>query len=280
MSSDLSATPMYRQTMDRLEALRHTSENGEFWLAREIHYVLGYPVWDKFEPVLERAREALRANGIEPSHHIAQTSRMMGLGRGAQREVTDHYLSRAACSLIALNGDPSKPEIAAAQAYFVVQTRRMEIEDADRADEKRLELREKVAKAHKVVSRAAQDAGVNSRMQGVFHDARYQGLYGMSLRQVKQRKGLGEKEQLYDRAGPLELSANDFQMNLAAEALRNENIRGEQQAIRKNKQVAAEVRRVMIQQGAVPPENLPLASEPISAVRKRVRAQRKLESKS
>ena len=280
MSHDLAGTPEYQFTMQRLEALKHVSEDGsEYWLAREIHTVLGYPVWDKFEPVLERARDALRGNGIEPSHHIAQTSKMMGLGRGAQREVVDHFLSRPACSLIALNGDPSKPEIAAAQAYFVVQARRMEIEDALRADEKRLELRDKVAQAHKRVSGAAQDAGVNSKMQGVFHDARYQGLYGMSLRQVKQRKGIGEKEQLYDHAGPLELSANDFQMNLAAEALRNENIRGEQQAIRKNKQVAVEVRRVMIQQGAVPPESLPLAPEPISEVRKRVRAQQKVEKK-
>lgn len=270
----------YRNTMERLEALKHATADGtEYWLAREIHNSLGYPVWDKFVPVLDRARDALNGNSIDPSHHIAQTSKMVELGKGAKREVADYFLSRAACSLIALNGDPSKPEIAAAQAYFVVQTRRMELEDARGADEKRLELREKVAKSHRVVSRAAQDAGVQSRMQGVFHDAKYQGLYNMSLQSLRMKKGLGQNEQLYDRAGPMELSMHDFQMNLAAEALRKEGVRGEQAAIRKNKEIAAEVRRVVSDQTKTLPESLPLV-EPIKEVQKRVKAQRKLEAKS
>lgn len=273
---EVSESAEYRNTMERLEALKHTSADGaEYWLAREIHTPLGYFVWDKFLPVLDRARDALNGNGIDPSHHIAQTSKMVELGSGAMRQAADFYLSRAACSLIALNGDPSKPEIAAAQAYFVVQTRRMEMEDARSSDEKRLELREKVAQSHRVVSRAAQDAGVESKMQGVFHDARYQGLYGMSLQQVKRKKGLGESEQLYDRAGPMELSMHDFQMNLAAEALRNENVRGQQSAISRNKEIAREVRRVVIDQTSAYPENLPI-EEPIKSVRKRVAAQKKL----
>ena len=164
--AELTETPEYRNTMERLEALKHSTTDGiEFWLAREIHTPLGYPVWDKFGPVLDRAREALKGNGIEPSHHIAQTSKMVELGSGAMREAVDFFLSRPACSLIALNGDPSKPEIAAAQAYFVVQARRMEMEDALKADVERLELRDKVAKSHKAVSQAAQAAGVNSKMQ-------------------------------------------------------------------------------------------------------------------
>jgi DNA-damage-inducible protein D len=275
---ELANTPAYRQTMQRLEALKHTSSEGsEYWLAREIHQILGYPVWDKFEPVLGRARDALMGNSIDPSHHIAQTSKMMGLGGGAMREGVDYFLSRAACSLIALNGDPSKPEIAAAQAYFVVQTRRMEIEEQRARDEKRLEMREKVAKSHRVVSGVAQDAGVNSRMQGVFHDARYQGLYGMSSAQVKRKKGINEKEQLYDRAGAMELSMHDFQMNLAAEALKNEGVRGEQRAIRRNKEIAEEVRRVVIKETSKMPEALPV-EEPIKDVRKRLKQQQKLAS--
>src|SRR6185437_659212 len=183
---------------------------------------------------------------------------MMEVARGAMRTGVDFFLSRAACSLIALNGDPAKPEIAAAQAYFVVQARRMELEEARSADEKRVELRAKVARSHKVVSRAAQDAGVQSAMQGVFHDARYQGLYGMRLAQVKRKKGIGDKEQLYDRAGPMELSMHDFQMNLAAEALRNESVRGQQQAIRRNREIAQEVRRVVIKESSAFPESLPI----------------------
>ena len=276
MTNDLTRTPKFRDTINNLKALMHHSPDGvEYWLAREIHAVLGYPTWRGFDAVIVRARHALTGNDVDPSHHIVLTHKMVEVGSDAKRRQDDYFLSRAACSLIVLNGDPSKPEIAAGQAYFVVQTRRMENEDQRAADEKRLELRNKVAQSHKLVSGVAQDAGVTSRKQGIFHDARYQGLYGMSLRDVTRRKGVGEKEILYDRAGPMELSANDFQMNLAAEVIQKEGIRGEAEAIHRNKNVAADVRRVISEQGGTLPEDLPL-SEPIKEVRKRKRARDKL----
>jgi DNA-damage-inducible protein D len=139
---------------------------------------------------------------------------------------------------------------------------------------KRLQLREKVAQSFRNVSGVAKNAGVRNQMQAVFHDARYHGLYGMSSRDVKLRKGLTDKSNLFDNAGPLELSANDFQMNLAANVIEKEVILGEQHAINKNKALAADVRRVMQKSGATLPEHLPLA-EPISEVKKRVRAQKK-----
>lgn len=273
MANDLTESPAYRSTIERLEALKHLTDDGtEYWYAREIHALLGYPVWDKFDPVLKRAGDAFRGNGIDPSHHIAQTSKMMGLGRGAIRQGIDFFLSRTACRLIAMNGDPSKPEIAAAQAYFVVQTHRMEEADRRAEDRKRLELRDKISKSHKRVSAVAQDAGV--QRQGLFHDAKYQGLYDLPLRAIRRRKGLGENEQLYDRAGPLELSANDFQMNLAADVIEKESVRGETHAITRNREVALEVREAMKRQGATLPEDLPL-EEPIKEVRKREKAREK-----
>ena len=182
----ISEVPAYRDTMKKLEEAKRTSPKGvEYWMARDIHPILGYPVWDKFEPVIGRANEAYKNNGIDPSHHIAHASKMMGLGGGAIRAGTDYFLDRSACYLIAMNGDPTKPEIAAAQAYFAIQTRRMEIDDALSDDEKRLELRGKVSKSHQRVSGAAKDAGVRNQMQGIFHDARYLGLYGMSLKEVR-----------------------------------------------------------------------------------------------
>ena len=276
MVNDLAGTPKYRRTIDDLKSLMHRSEDGvEYWMAREIHPILGYPTWREFDTVIVRARRALTGNDVDPSHHIVLTHKMVEVGSDAKRQQDDYFLSRAACSLIVLNGDPSKPEIAAGQAYFVVQTRRMEIEDQRAADEKRLKLRGKVAQSHKLVSGVAQDAGVSNRMQGIFHDARYQGLYGMPLREVKQKKGLGQKEIVYDRAGPMELSANEFQMNLAAEVIQKQGIRGEQAAISRNKAVASDVRRVIKDQGGTPPEDLPLA-EPIKEVKKRIQSRKKL----
>jgi DNA-damage-inducible protein D len=268
MSQDLSENPEYRNTMERLEAIKKTTDDGvEYWMAREIHPILGYQVWDKFEPVIERAAESLRNNNVDPSHHIARTSKMMEVGRGAQRKGLDYFLTRGACSLIAMNGDPSKPEIAGAQAYFAVQTRRMELEDQRAADQNRLDMRNKVTDSFKRVSGVAQDAGVVR--QDLFHDARYRGLYGMPLRDVKRKKGVVEKENVLDRAGAMELSANDFQMNLAAEVIATKGIKGEGAAISLNQRIGDQVRQTMKREGAPLPENLPV-EPPISEVRKRL----------
>lgn len=195
----------------------------------------------------------------------------MEVGKGAQLRGNEYFLSRPACYLIAMNGDPSKPEIAAAQAYFATQTRRTELGESESEDEKRPQLRDKVKRSFKRVSAVAQQAGVRSPMQGIFHDARYQGLYGMSLKDVKRLKGLGDDEQLFDRAGPLELSANDFQMNLAADVIAKERVKGEQQCIQTNRRVAQRVRSTIEDSRATMPESLPL-EPPIKEVRKRLSA--------
>ncbi|ESX95422.1 BRO family protein [Mesorhizobium sp. LNJC403B00] len=280
METAIEELPAYRSTIDRLEKLRQEGSNGqEYWMARDIHPVLGYPVWDKFEPVIERAASSFTANTIDPSHHIARASKMMELGGGGKREGLDYFLSRAACRLIAMNGDPSKAEIAAAQAYFVVQTHRMEAEDALTQDEKRLNLRDKVTTAFRTVSGVAKEAGVPNSKQALFHDARYQGLYDMPRRDVMARKGLKREDNPFDYAGPLELSANEFQMNMAADVIKKEGIKGEYRVIDRNKKIAQDVRKVMRENGSTMPENLPVA-EPIRVVEKRVKAARKLEIKS
>lgn len=272
---DITPSEPQRHTMQRLETAKRTTKEGvEYWMARDLGPILGYETFSKFEAVIDRASEALSAAGEDASHHIVQTSKMMGRGGGAQVEGRDHFLSRAASYLIAINGDPSKPEVATAQAYFTSKTRQLEIEEALAEDVKRLDLREKVTQSHKRVSSVAKSAGVRSNMQGVFHDARLRGLYGMSTADVKRSKGLATKDNLFDRVGPLELSANDFQMNLAADVIEREKIRGEQKAIDTNLAVAKRVRRAMIDSDATLPENLPLA-EPISVVKKRVKGAQK-----
>ncbi|QKD15373.1 hypothetical protein [Mesorhizobium sp. NZP2077] len=221
----------------------------------------------------------LTANGIDPSHQVVLTHKLMEVGGGAQKRGDDYFLTRGACRLIAMNGDPSKPEIAGAQAYFVVQTHRMEQEDALSADEKRLQLRERVKTAFRVVSGVAQGAGLSSKKQPLFHDARYQGLYGMSRRDVLAKKGLQQDDNPFDHAGPLELSANEFQMNVAADVIQKEGIKGEYNLISKDKAIAHDVRQTMRNSGATMPENLPTA-EPIKDVAKRLRQHRKLAAKA
>jgi DNA-damage-inducible protein D len=276
MSQDLSQNPSYRSTIERLEAVKRiTTEGTDFWTARDIHAILGYPTWREFEAVIKRAEAAFVNNGVDPSHQIVLTHKLMIVGNGAQIKGEDYFLGRPACHLIAMNGDPIKPEIAAAQAYFIVQTRRMELEDAKSDDEKRIELREKVTKSVKLVSGVAQNAGVRSKMQGVFHDKRYQGLYGVGLRDLRSLKGLSEKDNLLDRAGLLELSMHEFQMNLAADVIGKSNSKSESAAIQTNLQVAKKVRDTVLNSGGTKPENLSL-EPPIKEIKKKLATQKKL----
>jgi DNA-damage-inducible protein D len=276
---DLTVMPAYRSTMERLETLKHvTATKKEYWLAREIYPALGY-TWEGFEGVITRAMDACSGVGIAAENHFRHTSTMVVLGSGAKRNVVNYFLSRAACYLVAINGDPSKPEVAAAQAYFAVQTRRMEIRDQQEQalseDQRRLELRRRVKTSLERVSEAAKGAGVRNRMQPIFHDARYRGLYGAPLKAVRRKKGIPEAENMLDRAGPLELSANDFQMNLVAEVITREGIRGEQRVIDTNETVGARVRKVIEESGSPLPEDLPI-EPPIKEIETRVRARNKL----
>lgn len=127
------------------EDLKRLNQHGaEYWSARQLQHLLGYSQWRRFEDAVKRAITSCGQSGNDPGHHFAGAGKMVSLGSGSEREVPDFHLSRFACYLIAQNGDPRKPEIAQAQEYFAVQTRRQEVSDALAADVERLELRKRM----------------------------------------------------------------------------------------------------------------------------------------
>ncbi|MGH8563343.1 MAG: BRO family protein [Gammaproteobacteria bacterium] len=135
------------------EDLKKTNQHGaEHWSARDLQPLLGYSQWRRFEQAIARALTSCTQSGNDPSHHFADAGKMVGLGSGSLREVADYHLSRFACYLIAQNGDPRKPEIAQAQKYFAVQTRRQELSDQLVADLERLELRKQTGEEFKALS--------------------------------------------------------------------------------------------------------------------------------
>jgi len=252
--------------------LKSLNEHGaEFWSARELQPLLGYKQWRRFEDAIDRAMMSCKQSGNIPDYHFAGAGKMIETGKGAVREVTDFHLSRFACYLIAQNGDPRKPEIAAAQKYFAVQTRRQEMSDALAADLERLEIRKQTSEEFKALSGAAREAGVQDRMFGIFHDAGYKGLYGgLGNTAIKQKKAILKNENLMDRMDTIELAANQFRMTQARDKLAQIQEKDQQQAIRTHEAVGKEVREAIKRIGGAMPENIPPA-EHIRKVEKRIK---------
>ncbi|MDR3221766.1 MAG: DNA damage-inducible protein D [Candidatus Accumulibacter sp.] len=255
------------------EDLKQTSAHGaEYWSARDLQPLLGYSQWRRFEQAIERAITSCEQSGNPPENHFAGSGKMVDLGSGSERKIDDYHLSRFACYLIAQNGDPRKPEIARAQKYFAIQTRRQEISDQTAADRERLELRKQTTEEFKALSGAAQQAGVQNRMFGVFHDAGYKGLYGgLGRDDIKARKAIPEKDNLLDRMDATELAANQFRMTQTRDKLAREGVHHQAQAIQTHEQVGREVRDAIKRIGGTLPENIP-AAEHIKQVEKRLKA--------
>jgi DNA-damage-inducible protein D len=267
-SQDITTIP----NQATFESLKKINQHGiEYWSARELQPLLGYAKWQRFENVLKKAIESCKKSGNNPDHHFTASGKQIEFGKGATQMVEDYHLSRFACYLIAQNGDPRKSEIAQAQKYFAIQTRRQEISDQMAADLERIEMREQTTIEFKALSGAAKNAGVQNKMFGLFHDAGYKGLYGgLGSDAIKARKGIPQKEQLMDRMGATELIANQFRMSQTREKLKRENIKDQRAAMQTHEAVGKEVRAAIEKIGGTLPENIP-AAEPIKNVEKRLK---------
>lgn len=254
------------------ESLKKLNEHGvEYWSARDLQPCLGYSEWRTFENTIKKAITSCEQSGNDPSNHFVGAHKMIGIGKQAERKVADWYLSRLACYLIAQNGDPRKPEIADAQKYFAIQTRRQEISDQMAADLERLETREQASVEFKALSGAARDAGVQDKMFGLFHDAGYKGLYGgLGVDAIKARKGILPKENLMDRMDTTELIANQFRMSQTREKLKRESVNNPRDAMETHEIVGKKVRSAIVELGGTLPENI-FPAIPIKEVRKRVK---------
>jgi DNA-damage-inducible protein D len=253
------------------EELKQVNAYGaEYWSARDLQPLLGYTQWRRFEDAIKRAITSCQQSGNAPDHHFAGAGKPIVGGKGAVQNVPDYHLSRFACYLIAQNGDPRKPQIANAQKYFAIQTRRQELSDGLAADQERLELRKQTTEEFRALSGAARDAGVQNKMFGIFHDAGYKGLYGgRGVDDIKKFKEIDAKDNLMDRMNTTELAANQFRMTQAREKLQREKIKGQERAIEVHKKVGREVRDAIGRIGGTLPEHIPPA-EHIKQVKKRI----------
>ena len=251
------------------ESIKHINEYGqEFWYARELQAALEYSQWRRFEEAIERAKIACEQSGNPVADHFANVGKMVKLGSGSEREVNDYVLSRYACYLIVMNGDPRKEVIAVGQTYFAIKTRQQElIENYDELTEnqKRLAIRHEMAEHNKSLAEAAQMAGVATSLDyATFQNYGYMGLYGgLRAADIKARKGLKKSQNILDHMGSTELAANLFRATQTDEKLRRDNVQGKAAANQVHYQVGAKVRQTIKDLGGTMPEDLPTPEKSI-----------------
>ena len=266
------------------ESIKHVNEYGEeYWLARELQLVLEYAQWRRFSDAIERAKLACKNSGFAVEDHFADIGKMVDIGSGAERQIDDVMLSRYACYLIVMNGDPRKEVISIGQSYFAVKTRQQELIDNYEQmseDQKRLAIRNEMIAHNKSLAEAAQMAGIeDQREYAIFQNKGYQGLYGgLGAKEIHARKGLKKSQKILDHMGSTELAANLFRATQTDEKLRRENIQGKQAAYDTHYQVGKKVRQTIQELGGTMPEDLPTPKKSVKQIEREVE-RKKLKEK-
>ena len=228
-------TRLTKKATATFESIKKIDENGvEYWSSRDLWKVLEYTEHRHFLPVIEKAKVACANSGQEIHNHFEDILEMVAIGSGAEREMDAIKLTRYACYLTVQNADPSKTIVAQAQTYFAIQTRIAEVQQMEEynrlstEEEKRLFLREEMAKHNSQLADAAKDAGVIEPYDyAIFQNYGYQGLYGgLGAKEIHARKGLKKSQKILDHMGSTELAANLFRATQTEEKLRRENIKG------------------------------------------------------
>lgn len=263
-----------RYSEKAFEEIKHVNEyDQEYWSARELGRALQYTEWRNFHQVLQKAMNSCESAGNQILDHFVGVNKMVSIGSDAQREVQDFALSRYACYLIVMNGDPRKEVIALGQTYFAVKTRQQELienYDALSEDQKRLSIRAEMTEHNKSLAEAARMAGVHDGMEyATFQNAGYKGLYGgLTAQDIHARKGLKKSQKILDHMGSTELAANLFRATQTDEKLRRERICGVQAANTTHYDVGKKVRKTIEELGGTMPEALPTPEKSVKQIEK------------
>ena len=254
------------------ESIKHINEYGqEFWYARELQTALEYTEWRNFLNIISKAIEACKNSENDVLDHFVDVNKTIPMPKGATKNIHDYKLSRYACYLIVMNGDPRKEIIALGQTYFAVKTRQQElIESYDTLseDQKRLSIRREMIEHNKSLAEAAQKAGViEPRDYAIFQNMGYKGLYGgLGMKEIHARKGLKKSQKILDHMGSTELAANLFRATQTDEKLRREHIQGKDAANKTHFEVGAKVRQTIKELGGTMPEDLPTPDKTIKQI--------------
>ena len=245
----------------------------EYWRARDLMPLLGYTRWENFNNAIQRAMESCETSGVNVSDHFRDVTKMVPLGSGSERPVADYMLTRYACYLIAQNGDPRKDEIAFAQSYFAIQTRKQELIEDRMQLLQRIEARDKLKESEKRLSQNIYERGVDDKGFARIRSKGDQALLGGKTTQdMKDRYGI-KSGPLADRLPTLTIAAKNLATEMTNYNVEQNDLRGEQSITSEHVQNNRSVRSMLGQRG-IKPEELPPA-EDIKKLERRVKSEEK-----
>lgn len=230
----------------------HTENGVEFWFARDLQTLLGYSEWRNFTKVINKAREACRNSGHTEDDHFVDVNKMVEVGSGAKRKVKDIQLTRFACYLIAQNGDPGKQEIAFAQNYFAVQTRKFEIIEQKINEAKRLEAREKLTLSEKKLSKLIFERVKDERTFARVRSAGDQALFTYNTRQMKEILGVPSNRALADFLQTILIKGKDFATEITNFNIENSNLNTSEEITVEHVRNNTDVRKMLTDRGIFP----------------------------
>lgn len=244
----------------QFEAAAAELEGVECWSARELQELLGYSKWENFEKVIQKAKDACKNAGEEIDYHFPDVRKMITKGKGAKDEIDDILLTRYACYLIAQNGDSRKQEIAFAQNYFAVQTRRAELVEQRLLEFERVKAREKLSQTEKQLSGILYERGVDSQGFAVIRSKGDQALFRLNTQMLKRKMGVPDSRPVADFLPTISIKAKDLAAEMTGLNVQSKDLKGQSKIEKEHIDNNSAVRDMLTKRGIVP-ENLPPAED-------------------